>query len=103
MKKGGGSESTIIVGPSKSVLVYALNSLEYVLGPISGVRAKIIIIIKKKNYYVIECPLSSTILCLLKIFIKFQADHNIFYWKIQIKRQTIKSSLLASTELNFWR
>ena len=28
----GGSESTIIVGPSKSVLVYALNSLECVLG-----------------------------------------------------------------------
>ena len=38
MKKGGGSESTIIVGPSKSVLVYALHSLEYVLG-----LAKIII------------------------------------------------------------
>ena len=32
MKKGGGSESTIIVGPSKSVLVYALHSLQYVLG-----------------------------------------------------------------------
>ena len=32
MKKGGGSESRIIIGPSKSVLVYALHSLEYVLG-----------------------------------------------------------------------
>ena len=32
MKKGGGSEFTIIVGPSKYVLVYALHSLEYVLG-----------------------------------------------------------------------
>ena len=32
MKKGGGSESTIIVGPFKSVLVYALHSLEYDLG-----------------------------------------------------------------------
>ena len=32
MEKGGGSESTIIIGPSKSVLVYALHSLEYVLG-----------------------------------------------------------------------
>ena len=32
MKKGGGSEFTIIIGPSKSVLVYALHSLEYVLG-----------------------------------------------------------------------
>ena len=32
MKKGGGSESTIIIGPSKSVLVYTLHSLEYVLG-----------------------------------------------------------------------
>ena len=44
MKKGGGSESTIIVGPSKSVLVYALHSLEYVLGlaRCSGVRAKLL-------------------------------------------------------------
>ena len=32
MKNGGGSESTVIIGPSKSVLVYALHSLEYVLG-----------------------------------------------------------------------
>ena len=32
MKKGSGSKSTIIIGPSKSVLVYALHSLEYVLG-----------------------------------------------------------------------
>ena len=32
MKMGGGSDSTIIVDPSKSVLVYALHSLEYVLG-----------------------------------------------------------------------
>ena len=32
MKKGGGSESTISIGPSKSVLVYALHSLEYVQG-----------------------------------------------------------------------
>ena len=32
MKTGGGSESTIIIDPSKSVLVYALHSLEYVLG-----------------------------------------------------------------------
>ena len=45
MKKSGGSESTIIIGPSKSVLVYALHSLEYVLDPISGFRIKIIIII----------------------------------------------------------
>ena len=44
MKKCGGSESTIIIGPSKSVLVYALHSLEYVLEigqGISGVRAKL--------------------------------------------------------------
>ena len=32
MKKGGGSESTITVGPSKPVLVYALHRLQYVLG-----------------------------------------------------------------------
>ena len=31
-EKGGGSESTIIIGPSKSVLIYALHSLQYVLG-----------------------------------------------------------------------
>ena len=45
MKKGGGSESAIIVGPSKSVLVYALHSLEIRPRPcpISGVRAKIIL------------------------------------------------------------
>ena len=45
MKKGGGSESPIIIGSSKSVLVYALHTLENVLGPISGACAKIIIII----------------------------------------------------------
>ena len=32
MRNGGGSESTIIIGPSKSVLFYALHSLECVLG-----------------------------------------------------------------------
>ena len=32
MKKGGGSDSTIIIGPFKSVLLYALHSLEYVRG-----------------------------------------------------------------------
>ena len=45
MKKGGGSESTIIVDTYKSVLVYALHSLEYIRPrpcPISVVRAKII-------------------------------------------------------------
>ena len=31
MKMGGGLESTIIIGPSKYVLVYALHRLEYVL------------------------------------------------------------------------
>ena len=41
MKKGGGSESTIIIGPSMSVLVYGLHS------PISGARAKIIIIARR--------------------------------------------------------
>ena len=32
MKKGGGSDSTIVIGLSKSVLGYALHSLEYVVG-----------------------------------------------------------------------
>ena len=42
MKKGGGSESNIIIGPSKSVLVYALR-IRLRPCPISGVLAKIII------------------------------------------------------------
>ena len=46
MKKGGGSESTIIVGPSKSVLVYALHSLEYVLG-----LARFRVFVPKLYYY----------------------------------------------------
>ena len=45
MKKGGGSKSTIIIGPSKSVLVYALHSLEYVLG-LARVRVFV------QNYYI---------------------------------------------------
>ena len=53
MKKSGGSESTIIIGPSTSVLVYALHGLEYVL--VFDVRAKLIIIIKmqifQKGFY----------------------------------------------------
>ena len=32
MKKGAGSASTIIIGSSKSVLVYEFHNLEYVLG-----------------------------------------------------------------------
>ena len=41
MKKGGGSESTKIIGPSKSVLVYALRIRPRPCA-ISGVRAKLI-------------------------------------------------------------
>ena len=50
MTKGGGSASTIIIGASKYVPVYALHSLEYDLGlaRFSGVRAKIIITIISK-------------------------------------------------------
>ena len=49
MKKGGGSASTIIVGPSKSVLVYALHSLEYVLG-LARFRAFVPNLITKKRF-----------------------------------------------------
>ena len=47
MKKGGGSASTIIIDPSKSVLIYALHSLEKRPRPcsISDVCAKIIFIL----------------------------------------------------------
>ena len=52
MKKNGGSESTIIIGPSKSVLVPQLRIRNRPC-PISGVRAKIIIIMIEK-YRVIQ-------------------------------------------------
>ena len=46
MKKGGDSESIIIIGPSKSVLVRAPQLRKRPRPcPVSGVRAKIIIII----------------------------------------------------------
>ena len=48
MKKGGASQSTIIIGPSKSVLVYALHSLEYVLG-----LAQFRVFVSKLYYYII--------------------------------------------------
>ena len=41
---GGGSESTIIIGPSKSILVYALHCLGHISTcSISGVCDKIIL------------------------------------------------------------
>ena len=46
MSKGGGSESTIIIGPSKSVLVYALQSVEYVVG-----LARFRVFVPKKIYW----------------------------------------------------
>ena len=46
MKKGGGSESTIVVGPSKSCLRAPQLRIRPRPCPISGFRAKIIIIIK---------------------------------------------------------
>ena len=51
MKKGGGSASTIIIGPSKSVLAPQVRIRPRPC-PISGVRAKIIIInrLSKKLY-----------------------------------------------------
>ena len=59
MKRG--SESTITIGSSKSALVDALHSLENVLGltRISGVCAKIIIIINLLGYKYTKCLLSS--------------------------------------------
>ena len=49
MKKGGGTKSTIIVGSSKSVVVYALHSLEYVLG-----LARFRVFVPKKIIKIIE-------------------------------------------------
>ena len=64
MKSGGGSESTIIIVPSKSVLVYALHSLEYVLGLCLWSLLHIIrpaiffFFFNDKKYYFIEIILS---------------------------------------------
>ena len=62
MKKGGGSEFTIIIGPSKSVLVYALHSLEYVLG-----LARFRVFLPKLYYYYI-------IILLKKLMFKYQTS-----------------------------
>ena len=47
MIKGGGSESTIIIGPSKSVFIYALHNLEYVLR-----LARFWVFVPKLYYYI---------------------------------------------------
>ena len=59
MKKGGGSQSTIIVGPSKSVLVYTLHSLEYVQG-----LARFRLFVPKLLYYYSwsNCPVATVYL-----------------------------------------
>ena len=49
MKKGRGSESTVIIGPSKSVLFYALHSLEYVL-----VLDRFRVFVPKLYYIIVE-------------------------------------------------
>ena len=56
MKMGGGSQSTIIIGPSKSVLVYALHSLAYVLGL---ARFRMFV---PKLYYIYTC------ICLMVVY-----------------------------------
>ena len=56
MKKGGGSESTIIIGPSKSVLFYTLHCLEYVLGL---ARFRVFV---PKLYYIITLGITFTLL-----------------------------------------
>ena len=58
MKKGGGSESTIIIGPSKAVLVYALHSLEYVLGlarfRVFVAKLLLLLLCFEENYIVLQ-------------------------------------------------
>ena len=69
MKKGGGSESTIIIGPSKSVLVYALNSLEYVIGlarfrvfvPNLLIASRIVFFSNIENSINFKCNLEKTV------------------------------------------
>ena len=50
MNMVGGSEYTIIIGPSKSVLIYALHSLEYVLGLARADMQQIDVIIKRHQW-----------------------------------------------------
>ena len=57
MKKGGGSESTIIIGPSKSVLIYSLHNLEYVLG-----LARFRVFVPKLLYYIYSNSLENILL-----------------------------------------
>ena len=85
MKKGGGSQSTIIIGQSKSVLVYALHSLEYVLGlaQFRVFHSIILMILGAKflevNLYLkvcssLEIPFSSSLLnfsCFFPVWLRF--------------------------------
>ena len=79
MKKGGGSESTIIVSPSKFVLVYALHSLEYILG-LARFRVFVLklLYIKKANLkmYIslsgIDCLVKNLFLLKPSAFLLFQ-------------------------------
>ena len=89
MKKGGGSESTIIIGPSKSVLVYALHSLENVLG-----LARFRMFVPKLYYYII-----------IKIGLKVSFDKTKFVrWKIPLyssRRTSYLEPIFVVTILNF--
>ena len=70
MKKGGGLESTIIIGPSKFVLVYALHSFEYVLG-----LAPFRVFVPKLYYYYY---IIIYYIIIISLFIKIQITINIF-------------------------
>ena len=65
MKKGGGSESTRIIGPSKSVLVYAIHSLENVLG-----LARFRVFVPKLYYKYQKYDATFNILTNLPIYVK---------------------------------
>ena len=83
MKKGGGSASTIIIGPSKSVLVYALHSLEYILG-LARFRVfvpKIILIIINNLILVYRKKIVKN---LLMSSIKGKVKRELVFWAISI-------------------
>ena len=101
MKKGAGSESTIITGPSKSVLVYALHSLEYFLG-LARFRVfvpKLLLLLYVKNDYaffaaqnisaITEDYFLHNVTKLWKSFIDKQLNLNGFTYRKHLKRHNL--------------
>ena len=113
-KKDGVSESTIIIGPSKSFLVYALHSLEKRPRPcsISGVCAKIIIIfyynysntlkISKKRFMFWHCSFSLVVWTARIFIILYMLEERIqqitpgIYWSSSLSNMRSSKNLVQN-------